>query len=179
MPVYMIRAGENGPVKIGHSQFPDIRLGQLQISHWERLSIIRLFEGGETEEAVLHARFADLHIRGEWHSFSRLMLADLGLIELPLKSEPVEEIDNAPLGPILIADRKMFGQRVRELRRKHGFTQQTLSDRCGVARASLASIEIGRDAPGRDFLLRLSAALNVAFDLGLPAPAPQPVEAAA
>lgn len=87
MPVYMIRAGEHGPVKIGHSHDPEIRLGQLQISHWETLRIIRLFEGGEAEENALHARFSDLYIRGEWHHFTRQMLGDVGLTAIELEAE--------------------------------------------------------------------------------------------
>lgn len=79
MPVYMIRAGESGPVKIGHSLDPQARLAALQIAHYERLRIIRLLVGGEAEESMLHLRFADQHLRGEWHSFSRLMLGDVGI----------------------------------------------------------------------------------------------------
>jgi hypothetical protein len=82
MPVYMIRAGHTGPVKIGHSNDPGGRLTEFQVAHYEKLRLIRVFEGGEAEEAMLHARFADVHIRGEWHSFSRLMLTDLGLTEI-------------------------------------------------------------------------------------------------
>lgn len=82
MAVYMIRAGESGPVKIGHSTEPEMRLSQLQVCHWETLRIIRLFEGGEPEEFLLHERFIDLHIRGEWHSFSRAMMGSVGLVEI-------------------------------------------------------------------------------------------------
>lgn len=88
MPVYMIRAGENGPVKVGFSDDPFGRLSNLQVSHWEKLRIIRLFEGGEAEEVALHNHFADLLIRGEWFSFSRAMLADVGLVDMPLPSKP-------------------------------------------------------------------------------------------
>ena len=75
MPVYMIRAGEHGPVKIGHSFDPQFRLGQLQISHWETLRIIRLFEGAEIEEAALHQKFADQ--RHSWRMAS-LLASDAG-----------------------------------------------------------------------------------------------------
>lgn len=87
MPVYAIRAGETGPVKLGVSINPQARLVDLQIAHWESLRLIKLWEGGETEEARLHLRFADLHIRGEWFAFSRLMLADVGLTEIPIKKQ--------------------------------------------------------------------------------------------
>lgn len=81
MPVYMIQVGYVGPVKIGHTNDPQKRLTELQVAHYERLRILRLFEGGAVEEAMLHLRFADLHMRGEWHGFSRAMLGDLGFAD--------------------------------------------------------------------------------------------------
>jgi hypothetical protein len=81
MPVYMIRAGEHGPVKIGWTDDVGNRLRIMQIGNHEKLVVIRLFEGGETEEAALHKRFADQHLRGEWHHFSKAMLGDVGLVE--------------------------------------------------------------------------------------------------
>lgn len=84
MPVYLIRAGANGPVKIGYALDPRGRLTELQVAHYEPLSILRMWEGGEPEEAMLHLRFADLCIRGEWFSFSRQMLGDVGLTDIPL-----------------------------------------------------------------------------------------------
>ena len=92
MAVYMIRAGADGPVKIGHAGDPRARLSDLQTGHWEKLRIIRLFEGSADEEAVLHVRFSSLHIKGEWHSFSQEMLEDVGLRELalPIQSRTVK-----------------------------------------------------------------------------------------
>jgi hypothetical protein len=93
----MIRAGDNGPVKIGTSNQPFERLIALQTAHYEKLRIIRLFEGGEAEEAALHVRFADQHLNGEWHHFSRAMLGDLSLTEIPLSERPPTAIDGAAL----------------------------------------------------------------------------------
>jgi hypothetical protein len=72
----MIRAGDNGPVKIGTSNQPFERLIALQTAHYEKLRIIRLFEGGEAEEA---------------------MLGDLSLTEIPLSERPPTAIDGAAL----------------------------------------------------------------------------------
>jgi DNA-binding transcriptional regulator YdaS (Cro superfamily) len=82
MPVYIIRAGEAGPVKIGHAADPQQRLGDLQVAHWERLTIIRLFVGGMADERVLHVRFSAHVIRGEWFNFTPEMMGDLGLEEI-------------------------------------------------------------------------------------------------
>jgi DNA-binding XRE family transcriptional regulator len=159
MPVYMIRAGENGPVKIGHSQWPEVRLGQLQISHWERLRIIRVFEGGESEEAILHARFADLHIRGEWHSFSRLMLADVGLVEVVDAVPEIAPPENVstPQTPLNL------GKRVFDLRKARGVTQAELAAALNVSRVAITMIETGRDMPGRELLWRMTRYFGVPF----------------
>jgi Meiotically up-regulated gene 113 len=96
MPVYMIRAGEHGPVKIGVADNVSRRLADMQVGNHEKLALIRVFEGGPAEETRLHERFADNHLRGEWHHFSRAMMGDLGLTEiiearpLPLPTRPVE-----------------------------------------------------------------------------------------
>jgi DNA-binding XRE family transcriptional regulator len=161
MPVYMIRCGENGPVKIGHSADPAFRLCQLQISHWETLRIIRLFHGDEAEEAGLHARFADLHIRGEWHHFSRAMLGDVGLIEI-VDAPPAPTPE-----PVVIQmeafDRARLGQQLRRLRASREITQVDLACAMGVSRSAIASIETGHDLPGRDLLWRLSQYFSVPF----------------
>jgi Meiotically Up-regulated Gene 113 (MUG113) protein len=105
MPVYMIRAGM-GPVKLGHTNDHRKRLNELQVAHYERLRIIRLFEGGEPEEASLHLRFADLHLRGEWFSFSKLMLGDVGLVDyrdpVAAMPEPFLPESNLTLDEILL-----------------------------------------------------------------------------
>jgi DNA-binding XRE family transcriptional regulator len=162
MAVYLIRAGENGPVKIGHSNDPEIRLGQLQVSHWETLRIIRQFEGGEAEEQMLHDRFADLYIRGEWHAFSRAMMGDVGLVEI---FDAPEEL---PLPPVSVmvpsgAMGRSFGNDLRALRKSQGLTQEKLALLVGVSRVTIAMIEAGHDLPGRDLLLRISSHFGVPF----------------
>lgn len=80
--IYLIRAGESGPVKIGYARSvreARMRIDTLQTGHWEILRVLRLWEGDMGDERRMHVRFADLRIRGEWFAFSRLMLADVGL----------------------------------------------------------------------------------------------------
>jgi len=123
MTVYLIRAGLTGPVKIGSAVDPVVRIKDLQVAHYESLVLIKLWEGGKAEELALQARFADLHIRGEWYGFSRLMLADVGLTELPLptprrvmKVAPLE----APVGRVSWADSPEQEARYVEARRLYG-----------------------------------------------------------
>lgn len=69
MAVYFIRAGENGPVKIGTAVNPQRRLRYFQTAHYEPLSIIREIPGGRVEEAWLHRFFQDVRVRNEWFRF--------------------------------------------------------------------------------------------------------------
>ena len=85
MPVYFIRAGEDGPVKIGSSADPRKRLLFLRSANHTPLSLIHVFEGGEREERVLHKRFAQHRIKGEWFAaVPEIVEGRVGLPALPL-----------------------------------------------------------------------------------------------
>lgn len=85
MPVYLIRAGLAGDVKIGSTANPLNRLRGLQTSHPQKLRLIRLLDGGRKEEAGLHEKFAKHRKEGEWFAFCDEMAApDLGLPDLPI-----------------------------------------------------------------------------------------------
>lgn len=161
MAVYMIRAGENGPVKIGCSDDVTNRLVKMQADNHERLAILRIFGGGEAEEAALHLRFADQRLHGEWFAFSRLMLGHLGLHELtapepdpPQLPEPLDPVHgHEPLGPVL-----------RSFRISRGLTQAEVAKAIGVARPTLAGIELGHDEPGRRTLIAAAKFFGVPLD---------------
>ena len=74
MSVYLIRAGVNGPVKIGHARNPEKRIAGFQTAHYERLTLLRTWPGGQPEEAALHRAFSDFRITGEWFHFCEAML---------------------------------------------------------------------------------------------------------
>ena len=57
--------------------------------------------------------------------------------------------------------RKGFGQRIRELRNKQGFSQDAFADRCGFVRTYMSRIETGTANPSLD------AAKVLADGLGL------------
>jgi transcriptional regulator with XRE-family HTH domain len=57
--------------------------------------------------------------------------------------------------------RKGFGQRIRELRNKQGFSQEAFADRCGFVRTYMSRIETGTANPSLD------AAKVLADGLGL------------
>jgi hypothetical protein len=81
MPVYFIRAGADGPVKIGWSDNVETRRTALQISHYLPLRVIRIIEGSsEATELWLHDHFAQLRLRGEWFEFH----PDMEVVEPPV-----------------------------------------------------------------------------------------------
>jgi hypothetical protein len=84
MPVYFIRAGETGPVKIGWSHNPVARIRALDEGSPVPLRIIRLVDGDHQTERELHRRYRSLKLRREWFLYCPTMMGDLGLADLPL-----------------------------------------------------------------------------------------------
>jgi hypothetical protein len=78
MPVYLIRSGSDGLVKIGFSETVHKRLTKMQVGSPDKLTVLRILDGGKELEAALHARFKSYRVRGEWFTFSEDMLGDLG-----------------------------------------------------------------------------------------------------
>ena len=67
--IYFIQAGENGPIKIGYTQYQDVaskRLIALQISCPYKLNLLAKIEGGMILEKRLHMMFKKHWMRGEW-----------------------------------------------------------------------------------------------------------------
>jgi hypothetical protein len=74
MPVYFIRAGDTGPVKIGWTGNVEVRRKNLQGNHVEPLHLLRVIEGSRQRERWLHRHFAALRLTGEWFRFDAEML---------------------------------------------------------------------------------------------------------
>lgn len=66
--VYVIQSKTGGPVKVGYSGNPELRLTQLQNAHHDELAVMRTFAGSHFDESALHERIADHSIRGEWYA---------------------------------------------------------------------------------------------------------------
>jgi hypothetical protein len=73
--VYFIRAGEDGPIKIGVAVRIAERLAALQTGTAAPLSLIREVPGSFAVEAWFHREFKNLHLSGEWFSFDPRMLS--------------------------------------------------------------------------------------------------------
>jgi hypothetical protein len=74
MPVYLLRAGETDKAKIGYAKDVSDRIRSLQSAHWERLMLLRTWDGGTATEAWLHGRFSDYRIARDWFVFDPAML---------------------------------------------------------------------------------------------------------
>lgn len=64
--VYLVRAGDAGPIKIGYATNFARRLKELQFFNHEPLTALAVIPGGRSQEHMLHERFAHLRIHGEW-----------------------------------------------------------------------------------------------------------------
>jgi hypothetical protein len=78
--VYFLRAGDDGPVKIGFARDLNLRITDIQIGCPEPVALLRVIDdGGKAAERWLHSHFKEQRLRGEWFSFSDDMLT----IEVP------------------------------------------------------------------------------------------------
>lgn len=68
--VYFIRAGENGPVKIGFSTDIAQRVRDLQTASPHELKVEAVVIGTQAVEAWFHRLLRKWHIRGEWFALS-------------------------------------------------------------------------------------------------------------
>ncbi len=129
MSVYIIRAGEHGPVKIGYSDGPvEKRIRQLQNNHYEILTLIRIIEGGLETERLYHKKYKELHIRGEWFHWSDDMLTrDIHSARIrPEHTEILRLVKTTNLSFASIA--KMYNlsrERIRQIASHYGFSGKT------------------------------------------------------
>lgn len=80
--IYFIRAGREGPIKIGWTASPRSvgrRLSTLQIGCPDRLALVGLRPGSKADEAALHKQFAECRIGGEWFWASHALLREVGV----------------------------------------------------------------------------------------------------
>jgi len=59
---------------------------------------------------------------------------------------------------------KESGNRIKELRRRKGITQETLAERLGISREFLGRVENGKSGASVDLLVTLSFIFNVSLD---------------
>lgn len=74
--VYFIGNRENKIVKIGYSRSPKTRLKELQTGCPYKLSIIYLLPGGIKLEKLLHKKYEDYKLNGEWFKLEKQLEKD-------------------------------------------------------------------------------------------------------
>jgi hypothetical protein len=67
--VYFIESGEGGPIKIGYGKNVDYRISNLQMGNPVQLRLLgkALADDALAVEELLHDRFREYRIRGEWY----------------------------------------------------------------------------------------------------------------
>ncbi len=74
MPVYFVRAGNDGPVKIGWSTSISSRIRALQTAHYLEIIPLREIDCDIRGERIFHNYFYNKRIRGEWFEYDEIML---------------------------------------------------------------------------------------------------------
>jgi hypothetical protein len=87
MPVYLARSGLL--VKIGFTA-GDVAKRVSRIQAAQPLTILRVLDADRDVEKALHKQFASLRHHGEWFSFSKDMLGDLGAPDFVAAPQPAE-----------------------------------------------------------------------------------------
>ena len=81
--IYFIRAGTDGPVKIGYAASVERRVALIQAGNHQRFTLLRTLPGDRQTEGWLHRHFAAARIDREWFAFDAEMLT----IEPPVEIE--------------------------------------------------------------------------------------------
>jgi hypothetical protein len=81
--VYFMRpVGRLGPIKIGYSTLPDLRLAQHQVWSPDPLELLAKAPGTPTDECTLHSMFSDSWLHCEWFRASDELLMLIGHVVL-------------------------------------------------------------------------------------------------
>ena len=68
--VYLLQYSDTSPIKIGYSQNPEARAAQMTASMKKKVYLVDKFPAGKPIEQLLHERFADFRLYGEWFEYS-------------------------------------------------------------------------------------------------------------
>lgn len=79
--VYFVRAGADGPIKIGSAWDLAHRLVELQDGNPDVLVLVATVPGTTFLERALHRAFAESHIRGGWFAATPRLLRLLAVLE--------------------------------------------------------------------------------------------------
>ena len=170
MPVYFMRAGLSGPVKIGRADDVPARMYALQTGHYETLNVVRTVEGGEAEETSFHRQFKHRHIRGEWfHWDENMLLAEAKPLHLPVVSKAFNVLQEKNTDNETAAlPQKACNFLALELKRRmdaQGFKQKALAIEASLNATYVRDILIGKSKnPAASKLARIASVLGCTAD---------------
>ena len=84
--IYLITSEEGNVFKIGISNNPTKRQGDLQCSNSNKLHLLYLVEGDKALETNLHNKFKSFHVQGEWFKGDLSILKhfqEIGMLQNP------------------------------------------------------------------------------------------------
>lgn len=74
--LYVIQSRRGGPVKVGRSLNPNVRLAQLQTGSPSKLELVRVYCHQGHRESGMHRWLAPLRVFGEWFQPSSVLILD-------------------------------------------------------------------------------------------------------
>lgn len=96
--IYYIACTSTQRMKIGYTRGePEVRLKQLQTGSAADLRLMACHQGSADDERMLHERFAEDRIRGEWFSVSDQLLEHISLVIFFAATEYAVEGNVPPL----------------------------------------------------------------------------------
>lgn len=155
--VYILQA-DSGLVKIGLAQNIERRVLDIQAMSPSALTLVHVIETDRAREVerLLHIEFKARREWGEWFRLSPFDLERVKTFHPALPAEPRRRV--YPQGPLLVLTK------LKEIRERKGLSQRDLSDRSGVAQATISHLEQGR--PARFVTMRaLAKALEVETEM--------------
>jgi len=145
MAVYFIRAGEDGPVKIGYAKNVVRRMAMLQSANPANLTLIREVDGGRVLECWFHRLFADYRLDGEWFSFNEEMLTRTA---------------SQPVFPVVASRRKRVEKpnKLSSYLAAQGLSVSEFASLVGLSGASVSRLKRGLQWPDKDTVRRIELA---------------------
>ena len=126
--IYFIQHGKDGPIKIGFTKNrPERRVLELQSGNPFKLTLLHYVDGDTSVEDLLHHRFRNFKIRGEWFEPSPKLLAHI---------EKLKAI--SPIRPKARAVRK---SKLRDWRKQAGMTQSQFAKELGMKQSNFSKLE--------------------------------------
>jgi len=85
--IYFLRAGQDGPIKIGFTAVLERRLAQLRAGSSIALCILGIYRGTKSGEAAIHRWFNDEWLHNEWFAPTQRLLDFLSHLEADICHE--------------------------------------------------------------------------------------------